>query len=53
MIPYGAQMLILLNFAADKVSPMTLIPLLWYQILLLVFTLIFIKFDLTEKIKRI
>lgn len=44
MIPYGAQMLILLNFAGDKVSPLELISLLWYQMILLIFTLIFIKF---------
>ncbi|WP_291258925.1 Na+/H+ antiporter NhaC family protein [Fusobacterium sp.] len=43
IIPYGAQMLILLSFASEKVSPIELISLLWYQILLLVFTLIFIK----------
>ena len=44
MIPYGAQMLILLNFAGDKISPLELISLLWYQMILLIFTLIFIKF---------
>lgn len=44
IIPYGAQMLILLNFASERVSPLELIPLLWYQMLLLLFTLIFIKF---------
>ncbi|WP_300389404.1 Na+/H+ antiporter NhaC family protein [Fusobacterium sp.] len=43
IIPYGAQMLILLSFASEKVSPIELISLLWYQMLLLVFTLIFIK----------
>ncbi|WP_410207710.1 Na+/H+ antiporter NhaC family protein [Fusobacterium sp.] len=53
MIPYGAQMLILLNFAQDKVSPVTLISLLWYQMLLLTVTLIFIKYNLSEKIKNI
>ena len=52
MIPYGAQMLILLNFAADQVSPLKLISLLWYQMLLLLFTLIFIRYSITEKIKR-
>lgn len=31
MIPYGAQMLILLNFSGDRVSPLDLIPLLWYH----------------------
>ena len=43
MIPYGAQMLILLNFASGKVSPLELISLLWYQMLLFLFTLIFIR----------
>ncbi len=42
MIPYGAQMLILLSFAGDKVSPIELISLLWYQILLFIFTIVFI-----------
>jgi len=42
LIPYGAQMLILLGFAGDKVAPTQLIPLLWYQLLLGVFTLIYI-----------
>ncbi len=41
-IPYGAQMLILLNFANGSVSPTELMPLLWYQILLAVFTIIYI-----------
>lgn len=52
MIPYGAQMLILLNFAADQVSPLKLISLLWYQMLLLLFTLIFIRYSIIEKIKK-
>ncbi len=34
-IPYGAQMLILLGFAKHMVSPTDLIPLLWYQMLLM------------------
>lgn len=34
LIPYGAQMLILTSFAKDAVSPMQVIPLLWYQQLL-------------------
>ncbi|PHI03331.1 sodium:proton antiporter [Fusobacterium polymorphum] len=42
MIPYGAQMLILLGFTGDRVAPTQLIPLLWYQLLLGVFTLIYI-----------
>ena len=43
LIPYGAQMLILLGFTAGKVSPLDVIPLLWYQLLLFIFTSIFIK----------
>ena len=43
LLPYGAQMLILLNFAQEKVSPLELIPLLWYQIFLFIFTIIFIR----------
>ncbi|MDR1835675.1 MAG: Na+/H+ antiporter NhaC family protein [Fusobacteriaceae bacterium] len=50
MIPYGAQMLILLGFAGEKISPLSLIPLLWYQILLLVFTAVFIYFSLSDRI---
>ena len=53
MIPYGAQMLILLNFAGDKVSPLTLISLLWYQMLLLGFTLLFIRYDFSKKLRNI
>lgn len=41
-IPYGAQMLILLGFAKHSVSPTSVIPLLWYQMLLGVFTIIYI-----------
>lgn len=44
IIPYGAQMLILLGFANDLVSPTELIPLLWYQILLVIFSIIYIVF---------
>lgn len=43
LLLYGAQMLILLNFANEQVSPFDLIPLLWYQLLLLIFTLVFIR----------
>lgn len=50
LIPYGAQMLILLGFAAGTVSSLELIPLLWYQGLLFVFTLIFIAFSINDKI---
>jgi Na+/H+ antiporter NhaC len=39
IIPYGAQMLILLSFTGDKVSPTNVIPLLWYQQLLALFSI--------------
>lgn len=44
LIPYGAQMLILLEATSGKVSPIQLIPLLWYQFLLGIFTILFIVF---------
>lgn len=50
LIPYGAQMLILLGFTAGKVSPLDIIPLLWYQLLLFIFTVAFIFFSINEKI---
>ena len=40
IIPYGAQMLILIGFCKGKTTPFEVIPLLWYQQILLVFTLI-------------
>ena len=43
-------MLILLGFTAGKVSPLDVIPLLWYQLLLFIFTAIFIFFSINEKI---
>lgn len=49
LIPYGAQMLILLGFTAGKVSPLDIIPLLWYQLLLFIFTVVFIFFSINEK----
>lgn len=53
IIPYGAQMLILLGFANDTVSPTELIPLLWYQILLGIFSIIYIIFPIiSEKILK-
>lgn len=53
IIPYGAQMLILLGFANDTVSPTELIPLLWYQILLGIFSVIYIIFPIiSEKILK-
>ncbi|WP_027624086.1 Na+/H+ antiporter NhaC family protein [Clostridium lundense] len=46
IIPYGAQMLILLSFTKGAITPFQVIPLLWYQQLLLVsvITSIFIPF---------
>ncbi|MCY6958041.1 Na+/H+ antiporter NhaC family protein [Clostridium brassicae] len=40
LIPYGAQMLILLSFTKGAVSPGQVIPLLWYQQLLVVSAII-------------
>ncbi|KAJ51394.1 Na+/H+ antiporter NhaC [Clostridium tetanomorphum] len=40
IIPYGAQMLILLSFTKGAVTPFQIIPLLWYQQLLLVSVII-------------
>ncbi|MGF7185859.1 Na+/H+ antiporter NhaC [Desulfitispora alkaliphila] len=34
MIPYGAQMLLIASLSMHAVSPLQIIPLLWYQILL-------------------
>ncbi|WP_163531679.1 Na+/H+ antiporter NhaC family protein [Helicobacter suis] len=42
LIPYGAQMLILLGFAKDSVSFLDVVVFLWYQGLLGLFTLIYI-----------
>ncbi|MDQ0150596.1 Na+/H+ antiporter NhaC family protein [Eubacterium multiforme] len=39
-IPYGAQMLILTSFAKGKVSPMEIMPLVWFCQLLLVATIV-------------
>lgn len=47
-IPYGAQMLIMLSFAGGKVSPFDIIPLLWYQMILGVFTVIYIFYNPKE-----
>lgn len=41
-IPYGAQMLILLSFTQGKISPLQVIPLLWYQMILALFTILYI-----------
>ncbi|MGL5278959.1 MAG: Na+/H+ antiporter NhaC family protein [Cetobacterium sp.] len=47
-IPYGAQMLIMLSFAGGKVSPFDIIPLLWYQMILAVFTVGYIFYNPKE-----
>ena len=47
-IPYGAQMLIMLSFVGGKVSPFDIIPLLWYQMILGVFTVIYIFYNPKE-----
>lgn len=49
-IPYGTQMLILLGFTAGKVSPLDIIPLLWYQGLLFICTILFIIFSFNNRI---
>ena len=38
IIPYGAQMLILVGFTKGALAPFDIIPLLWYQQILLVLT---------------
>ncbi|MCJ8341532.1 MAG: Na+/H+ antiporter NhaC family protein [Cetobacterium sp.] len=40
IIPYGAQMLILIGFTKGLASPFEVLPYLWYQQLLLLFTII-------------
>lgn len=40
IIPYGAQMLILIGFTKGALTPFDVIPLLWYQQILLVLTCI-------------
>lgn len=47
IIPYGAQMLILLSFTKGSVTPFQIIPLLWYQQLLCVSAIVsmFIPFS--------
>ena len=47
-IPYGAQMLIMLSFAGGKISPFDIIPLLWYQMILGVFTVAYIFYNPKE-----
>ncbi|GLI58291.1 sodium:proton antiporter [Propionigenium maris DSM 9537] len=52
MIPYGAQMLILLGFTQGAVSPLQLMPLLWYQQLLAIFAIISIFIPFADKLIR-
>lgn len=47
-IPYGAQMLIMLSFTGGQVSPFDVIPLLWYQMILAIFTIIYIFYNKKE-----
>lgn len=48
-IPHGAQILILLGFAKGAVSPTQLMPLLWYQILLFIFSVVYIMMPQLSK----
>ena len=48
LIPYGAQMLIAIGFTAGAVSPLEVIPLLWYQLLLAVIAIISIYIPFTD-----
>ena len=50
LIPYGAQMLIMIGFTNGSASPIDVMPLLWYQMLLFIFTIIFIIFSINEKL---
>lgn len=50
LIPYGAQMLIMIGFTKGSASPIDVMPLLWYQMLLFIFTIIFIVFSINEKL---
>ena len=44
LIPYGAQLLIACSFTAGAVNPISLIPLLWYQLLLAAFLILSVFF---------
>ncbi|WP_443110657.1 hypothetical protein [Caloramator sp. mosi_1] len=52
LIPYGAQMLILLSFANGSVSPFEVIPLVWYIHLLAISSIISIFIPFSEGIRR-
>lgn len=49
IIPYGAQMLILIGFTKGAITPFEVIPLLWYQQILLILTCISIVFPFYKK----
>lgn len=51
-IPYGAQMLILVGFAGGKVTPFDVMPLLWYQQLLLLSVIISIHIPFADGLIR-
>lgn len=51
-IPYGAQMLILVGFAGGKVTPLEVIPLLWYQQLLIASVVISIHIPFADGLMR-
>jgi Na+/H+ antiporter NhaC len=51
-IPYGAQMLILVGFAGGKVSPFQVMPLLWYQQLLLISVIISIHIPFADGLMK-
>jgi len=48
IIPYGAQMLILLSFTNGAISFLDVFPLLWYQGLLLILTLVSIYIPFSD-----
>ncbi len=52
MIPYGAQLLIAASFTNGAVSPFQIIPLLWYQQLLAVITIISIFVPFADGVIR-
>lgn len=52
IIPYGAQMLILLSFAKGAVSPFQVIPLAWYIHILFISTIISIFIPFADGIIR-
>ena len=51
-IPYGAQMLILVGFTGGKVTPLEVMPLLWYQQLLLLSVIISVHIPFADGLMR-